>query len=122
DTERIYLAGESGGGHMAMMMAGRYPERWSAVSSWVGLSDLAAWYHQSVVRGTRYVGALEAVTGGKPGESAEVAEQYRLRSPITWLEAVGDLPIEINAGIHDGHDGNTVPVSQSLHAYNAIAR
>jgi dipeptidyl aminopeptidase/acylaminoacyl peptidase len=122
DTARIYLAGESGGGHLSMMMAARYPQCWSAVSSWVGISDLAAWYHQSVERATRYAGALESVTGGKPGDSPDVDEQYRLRSPITWLHNIGDLPMEINAGIHDGHDGNSVPVSQTLHAFNAIAR
>ena len=46
DTERIYLAGVSGGGHMTMLMAGRYPAMWAAASAWVGISDLAAWHRK----------------------------------------------------------------------------
>ncbi len=122
DTHRIYLAGESGGGHMSMVMAAHHPGHWSAVSSWVGLSDLAAWYHESQTRMVRYVTHLEAITGGVPGQSPEIDAQYRLRSPLPFLRNIGDLPIELNAGIHDGHDGRSVPVSQTLRAFNAIAR
>ena len=35
DTGMIYLAGASGGGHMALQMAGRAPDIWAGVSSWV---------------------------------------------------------------------------------------
>src|SRR5690606_37074546 len=44
DPTRIYLCGASGGGHMTMMMAAKYPDRWRAASAWVGISDLAAWH------------------------------------------------------------------------------
>jgi pimeloyl-ACP methyl ester carboxylesterase len=121
DTHRIYLAGESGGGHMSMVMAAHHPQRWSAVSSWVGLSDLAAWYRESQTRMVRYVNYLEAITGGAPGQSPDIDQQYHQRSPLPFLSKVGDLPIEMNAGIHDGHDGRSVPVSQTLRAFNAIA-
>ena len=44
DARRIYLTGSSGGGHMALLMAGRHPELWAAVSAWVPISDLPAWH------------------------------------------------------------------------------
>jgi hypothetical protein len=46
---------------------------------------------------------------------------YRDRSPVFHLDRAGDLPVSIWAGIEDGHTGS-VPISHSLHAFNAIAR
>lgn len=119
DQRRIYLTGSSGGGHMAMLMAGRYPERWTAVSAWVGISDLAAW-HQRHAKGN-YGAMLRSSCGGTPGDGPEIDEQYRVRSPLTWLHRAVGLPLDIAAGIHDGHTGS-VPVRQTLQAFNAIAR
>ncbi len=119
DTRRVYLTGVSGGGHMAMLMAGRCPERWTAVSAWVGISDWAAW-HERHAEGN-YGAMLRASCGGAPGESVEVDEQYRVRSPQTWLHRAAGLPLDISAGIHDGHTGS-VPVRQTIDAFNVVAR
>ncbi|MCA9132726.1 MAG: prolyl oligopeptidase family serine peptidase [Planctomycetales bacterium] len=118
DTERIYLTGSSGGGHMTMMMAARYPKRWTAASAWVGISDLAAW-HKLHAEG-RYGQMMRQCCGGAPGDSPEVDEQYRLRSPLTFLQHAVGIPLDIAAGIHDGHSGS-VPVRHSLIAFNKIA-
>ena len=118
ETRRIYLVGSSGGGHMAMLMASRYPQRWTAVSAWVGISDLVAW-HERRAQGN-YGAMLRAACGGAPGDSAEVDEQYRLRSPLTWLHRAVGLPLDLNTGIHDGHTGS-VPVRQTLEAFNVVA-
>jgi len=119
DRRKIYLCGLSGGGHMSMLMAGRYPDRWTAVSAWVGISDLRKWHEfQSA---SRYGQELRACCGGAPGESAAVDEQYRLRSPITWLAAAKDLSLDLAAGVHDGHKGS-VPVRQTIEAFNAVAK
>lgn len=121
DPQRIYLVGTSGGGHMSLMMAGRAPELWAGVSAWVPISDIAAWHHQTTAAGrTRYARDCEQSCGGKPGDSPAVDAQYRRRSPLNWLNRVAGLPLDINAGIHDGYTGS-VPVSQSLHAFNAAA-
>ncbi len=119
DPTRIYLTGASGGGHMAMLMAGRYPDRWSAVSAWVGISDLAAW-HDRHARG-RYGAMLRRCCGGAPGASEAVDEQYRLRSPKTWLHRAVDVPLDLAAGVHDGHTGS-VPIRHTLDAFNLVAR
>ena len=63
-----------------------------------------------------------ACCGGAPGESPAVDAQWSARSPITFLSAAGRarLPLDINAGIHDGHAGS-VPIRQSIDAFNAVA-
>ena len=56
DERRIYLLGGSGGGYMALVMAHRQPKgTGSAISSWVPITDLAAWYQRSVYHNLRYV-------------------------------------------------------------------
>ncbi len=120
DSRRIYLVGSSGGGHMTLVMATHAPTLWAGVSAWVPISDLAAWHAESRQRRNRYAGMLEKVCGGVPGASAEVDRQYRERSPQFFLAAAKGMPVDVNAGIHDGHTGS-VPVSHSLRAFNVLA-
>ena len=117
DESRIYLSGWSGGGHMALMMAAKAPNVWAGVSSWVPISDLVAWRIRHGSGG--YGKNMDAACGGAPGTPATDAE-YKARSPINFLPAAKGLPIDINAGIHDGHKGS-VPISQSLYAFNVLA-
>ncbi|HIF30659.1 MAG TPA: prolyl oligopeptidase [Planctomycetaceae bacterium] len=119
DESRTYLAGTSGGGHMTMLMVGRYPQVWTAASAWVGISDLAKW-HDKHADG-RYGEMVRLSCGGAPRTSDEVDKQYRGRSPLTWLDKAKDVPLDISAGIHDGHKGS-VPIWHSLVAYNMLAK
>ncbi len=123
DTSRIYLAGSSGGGHMSMLMSGYHPDRFSAVSAWVGISDLADWYRFHARTGIpqRYARMIAASCGGAPGTSTEVDAQYRERSPIYHIHNAVGLPLDINSGVYDGKTGS-VPILQSLRAFNAVAR
>lgn len=118
DAKRIYLTGVSGGGHMTMLMAGRHPELWAAASAWVGISDLAAWHAKHAT--DNYGAMMRASCGGAPGGSPEIDREYRERSPLTYLAAARDLPLDIAAGVHDGHTGS-VPIRHSLDAFNRIA-
>ena len=121
DERRILLVGASGGGYMSLMMAGRAPDLWAGVSSWVPISDLAAWHAQTKAKRLKYYREIEKSCGGPPGKSKEVDDQYRQRSPLTHLpKAKGVVKLDINAGIFDGHKGS-VPVSHSLLAFNAVA-
>lgn len=119
DPQRIYLTGSSGGGHMAMLLAARDPEPWAAVSAWVGISDLAAWH--ALHEHDAYGAMLRQVCGGRPGDSPEVDREYRERSPREWLSGAVDVPLDLAAGIHDGHIGS-VPVRHTLAAFNVVAR
>lgn len=123
DDQRIYLAGASGGGHMAMLMAGHHPDRFSAVSAWVGISDLAQWYRfrVGVSPQDKYAAMIVASLQGVPGSSPQVDADYQERSPLYQLADTGDLPIDLAAGIWDGKQGS-VPIWHTLAAFNALAR
>lgn len=123
DRSRIYLAGTSGGGHMSMLMAGYYPDKFSAVSSWVGISDLEKWHATTKLKPAtaRYAKEIEACIGGLPGASDAVQEELRKRSPVHHLAKAVRVPLDINTGVRDGHIGS-VPVSQSIEAFNVILR
>ncbi len=120
DPARIYLIGGSGGGHMALMMAQAAPALWAGVSAWVPITDLAAWHAFSKQQGSRYHAMMEKACGGAPGSPATDAE-YRARSPLFHLARARGVPIDLQAGIRDGHVGS-VPVSHALNAFNALAR
>jgi dipeptidyl aminopeptidase/acylaminoacyl peptidase len=119
DESKIYLLGLSGGGHMALMMAAKAPNLWAAVSSWVPISDLSRWHAENIIKGKGYSKSMENVCGGPPGKT-ETDSEYHARSPIFFLDAAKNLPLDINAGIHDGHSGS-VPISHSLRAFNVLA-
>lgn len=120
DSTRIYLVGASGGGYTSLLMAGRTPRIWTAVSAWVPITDLEQWYRQCLKSGRRYHMDIVASCGGVPGASSEVDDQYKKRSPLTCLKKAADLPLDINAGITDGHTGS-VPISHTLRAFNLLA-
>jgi pimeloyl-ACP methyl ester carboxylesterase len=121
DTSRIYLLGGSGGGHCALLMAGRRPDLFSAVSAWCPISDIARWHKECRARKRRYNRDIEKSCGGDPELSPEAKFQAQLRSPLTWLpNAAGKTIIDISTGIHDGHSGS-VPVGHAIRAYNILA-
>jgi len=120
DRSRIYLIGASGGGYMSLLMAGKSPDIWAAVSAWVPITDLTAWYYECKDKNLKYADDIAASCGGIPESSGEVALQYKNRSPIGFLSNAAGIPIDINAGIHDGHTGS-VPISHSLNAFNILA-
>jgi len=121
DADRIYLVGVSGGGHMALMMAARHPEIWAGVSAWCGISDIAQWHEdcRKNAKFGRYADNIEGALGGPPDTQTRRQDAVR-RSPVTWLDKARGLPLDIQAGVHDGRKGS-VPFLHSLRAYNAVA-
>lgn len=121
DARRVYLIGVSGGGHMALLMAGRHPGLWAGVSAWCGISDIAQWHQdcRDNSRFEKYAKDIEAALGGAPDQGARRAEAAR-RSPVTWLSRAAAVPLDIQAGLHDGRVGS-VPFSHSLRAWNVVA-
>ena len=117
---QIYLAGGSGGGHAALLMAGRHPELWSAVSVWCPITDIGLWHRQCTNQWRTYHDHIERVCQGDPQTDPAAANEAAKRSPATYLaSAMNKTVIDINAGIHDGHTGS-VPVSHSFMAYNLL--
>ena len=88
-TPRAYIwQAPPGGGHMAMLMAGYHPDRFSAVTAWVGISDLADWYRFHVKDGKpqNYARMVLASCGGPPGQSAAIDARIpgQVSAVITW--------------------------------------
>lgn len=118
DLDNIFVIGVSGGGYAVL---GHYLKTSYDINtffSWVPISDLEAWYGQSVSRMQKYSIDILNCTGSDESLNFDVALD---RSPLYW-----DLPdkvqdIEIYAGIHDGYRGS-VPVSHSIDFYNKVAK
>ena len=120
DDTRIYLVGASGGGYTSLLMAGRAPEVWAGVSAWVPITDLTAWYYESKQANRKFAQEIAASCGGVPEEGSAAKRECRKRSPITYIERASQIPLDINAGIHDGHTGS-VSISHSLRAFNMVS-
>lgn len=119
DLNQIYVAGVSGGGYatLAMYMKSRHKIR--GFSAWASISDLSAWYLQSVERKNKY--AAEIIKCTDSGEKLD-EQKAKTRSPLFWktpVEKRTNSILQIYAGIHDGYTGS-VPISQSIDFYNKL--
>jgi uncharacterized protein (TIGR02246 family) len=119
DERRIYLLGLSGGGHMTMLMAARYPVPWAAASAWVGISDLREWYEAHT--GDRYGEMMRRCFGGPPVvkgvPSDHITVEMSASSPLAWLTSRPEVPLDLAAGRYD----STVAISHTLRAFQARA-
>ena len=106
DSDNIFLVGASGGGHMALLMAGYAPERFKAIAAVASITDLAAWVTQSEGYGRHVI----ACTGGDENE-------MRLRSPMNYIDKIA----EANLKIYHGKWDPVVPVSHSVNLYNELS-
>lgn len=104
DQKNVFLLGASGGGHMALMMAGFCPEYFKAIGSFVPISNLERWKVES----PRYAAAVDACCG-------DVAEML-LRSPINYINKIATANLKIFHGKYDP----IVPVQQSIDFFNAL--
>lgn len=120
DPEDVHIIGVSGGGFatLAAYMNIDYPVK--SFSAWVPISDIEAWYWESVGRNSKYakdilnVVALDGKTFHK--------ETAVLNSPLRQAYPAGkrkDARLFIYTGIHDGYKGS-VPITQSLNMYNRL--
>jgi len=104
DGENVFLLGNSGGGHMTLLMAGYCPERFKAMGAYVPITNLKTWAQQS----EKYRAHILACCGTE--------EEMLNRSPITYLDTIAKANLKIFHGKYDG----VVPVHQSLTFYAAM--
>ena len=107
DSENIFLLGGSGGGHMALLMAAYKPGLWKAVASFCPITDLAKWYYDNPY----YTHHIHFCCGGKP--EGENLKEYIERSPITYIDKIG----ESNTKIFHGKYDKSVPFTHSVDIY-----
>ncbi len=118
DDSRIYLVGYSGGAMMSLVLAGRYPERWAGVVTWVAVVDLVEWYETMSRRGSRYAREIAASCGGAPRPGTRAEAECLRRSPLTYLpRAAGHAPIFIAHGLGD----LLASPDHAIRAFNALA-
>ena len=105
DADNVFLLGLSGGGHMALLMAGFCPEYFKAIGSYVPITDLKKWSTENA----NYRKHIFACCG-------ESDEEMMLRSPVTYLDTIAKANLKIFHGKFDP----VVPVTQSLELYRLI--
>ena len=69
DANRVYVVGYSGGGMMGLLLAGRHPDKVTAVSVWGPPHDLAGFYEHARRAGHRYANDIWRACGGDPREA-----------------------------------------------------
>lgn len=105
DRDNIFLLGLSGGGHMALLMAGMCPEYFKAIGAYVPITDLAAWAEEN----KNYRGSVLACCGN---DTAEMAK----RSPMSYIDTIA----RANLKIFHGKQDSCVPYMHSVRLYNAL--
>ena len=120
DVSRIYVIGASGGGYATLSMFMKSKHKIKKFSSWVPISDLETWYHESLERKAAYAQHILQCTGSE-GNVLNV-KAARDRSPMFWptpLKKLNNSSLHIYAGVYDGIQGS-VPITHSLNFYNKI--
>lgn len=107
DGDNVFLLGLSGGGHMALLMAGAYPEYFKAVGAFVPITNLEKWVKQN----EGYARHVLACCGGDKREMEK-------RSPMHYIDAIARANVKIFHGKRD----TVVPPSHSLELFSAVMK
>ncbi len=105
DKENVFLLGGSGGGHMALLMAGYCPEYFKAIASFVPITDLEKWAGQN----KNYTPHILACCNNSN-------EEMLKRSPIYYIDSIAKANVKIFHGKYDP----IVPVSHSIDLFNEV--
>ena len=105
DPENVFLLGLSGGGHMALLMAGFCPSYFKAIGAFVPITDLKKWSVENPKYG-KYVFDC----------CGDEEEELAFRSPISYIDTIAEANLKIFHGKFD----SVVPVTQSIELYNRI--
>lgn len=105
DRDNIFLLGASGGGHMALLMAGMRPEYFKAIGAFVPITDLEKWAKEN----KNYTQHILACC-------SDNAEEMQKRSPMHYVDRIAQANLKIFHGKYD----SSVPFSHSLTLFNTL--
>lgn len=105
DPDNVFLLGLSGGGHMALLMAGYCPDYFKAMGAYVPITDLKKWTEQNA----NYKAHVLACCSNCDDEMAA-------RSPISYVDTIAKANLKIFHGKYD----SVVPVIQSIEFYQQV--
>lgn len=105
DKDNIFLLGLSGGGHMALLMAGFCPEYFKAIGAYVPITDLEKWIKQNKSYSEHVLACC-----------SNDVEEIKKRSPLSYVENIAKSNLKIFHGKFD----SVVSVLQSLELYEQI--
>lgn len=119
DPEDVHIVGVSGGGFATLIayMNIRYPVK--SFSAWAPISDLEAWYWESMGRKQKYAAdIIKAVSADSVFNHEEALQRSPLiqKFPQDWRK---NAQLYIYEGVHDGYDGS-VPITHSINMYNRL--
>ena len=119
DATRVFVVGYSGGGMMALLLAGRHPTKVAAVAAWGPVYDLISFYSRSRPAGRHYAWEIEAACGGNPTQEGPAQDECILRSPMTYLDDAREagVPVYLGHGLRD----SLLSPRQSAYAFNQLA-
>ena len=104
DPDHVFLYGCSGGGHMALMMAGYCPHLFEAIAAFVPITDLKKWADYT----PHYRPHILACCSDDETEMAK-------RSPMSYIDEISRANIKIFHGKYD----SSVPFTHSVELFNA---
>ncbi len=120
DTANIFVIGVSGGGYATLSTFMKSKHSIKKFSAWASISDLIAWYDQSIIRKADYAGHILKCTESEEGILSE--STARQKSPVYWdtpLNKRSKSELSIYAGVYDGIQGS-VPITHSINFYNKL--
>jgi len=110
DTNNIFLFGNSGGGHMALLMANYIPNLFTYIIANCSVTDLVKWRNENL----NYKVHIESCLNGPPNKNN--IDEYIYRSPIHQIDNMKKAHIKIMHGKYD----ESVPVNHSIELYNIL--
>jgi len=110
DLDRVYLVGRSMGGMMSATTGAKYPDRFAAIVSDAGVTDLEAWYGESL--GWR----KEEIAAECSGTPEENPYEYQRRSSLHMPGNLVPLPLAL---VH-GRNDDKVPPHHAEDLYEAV--
>jgi len=119
DPEDVHIIGVSGGGFATLVayMNILYPVK--SFSAWAPISDLDAWYWESVGRKQKYA---TDIRNALSTDSTFNHNEAIKRSPLLQKfpkDLRKNAQLYIYEGIHDGYEGS-VPITHSINMYNRL--